>query len=242
MAEGRLAAEGRVIMISGANRGIGRAVAERLYTEGFALSLGARRVDDLGPLVLDWDPARVVCHTFEARDRGSAAAWVAASADRFGRIDGVVANAGVMHPFGIEEENEALLDEMWEVNVKGPLRLIRAAFPHLAEAGSGRVVNIVSLSGKRVKGRAVGGYAMTKHAAAALTNAVRYSGWDHGIRGTSICPGYVATDMTADVTSFERDKMIPVASVAELVCLALSLPNEASVAEIPVNCVLEPLI
>ncbi len=242
MAEGRLAAEGRVIMVSGANRGIGRAVAEKLYTEGFALSLGAREVDSLGPLVLDWDPARVLCHGFEARDRGSAAAWAAATADRLGRIDGVVANAGVMHPFGVEEENESLLDEMWEVNVKGPLRLIRAAFPHLRQAGSGRVVNIVSLSGKRVKGRIAGGYAMTKHAAAALTNAVRYSGWEDGIRGTSICPGYVATDMTAEVTSFDRDKMIPVASVAELVSLALSLPNEASVAEIPVNCVLEPLI
>ncbi len=242
MTEGRLAAEGRVIMISGANRGIGRAVAEKLYTEGFALSLGARQVDSLGPLVLDWDPARVQCHDFEARDRGSAAAWVAATAERFGRIDGIVANAGVMHVFDVEEENESLLDEMWEVNVKGPLRLIRAAFPHLRQAGSGRVVNIVSLSGKRVKGRIAGGYAMTKHAAAALTNAVRYSGWEDGIRGTSICPGYVATDMTADVTSFDRDKMIPAASVAELVSLALSLPNEASVTEIPVNCVLEPLI
>ncbi|MDJ0942833.1 MAG: SDR family NAD(P)-dependent oxidoreductase [Kiloniellales bacterium] len=242
MAEGRLAAEGRVIMISGANRGIGRAVAEKLYTEGFALSLGARQVDSLGPLVVDWDPARVLCHDFEARDRGSAAAWVGATADRFGRIDGLVANAGVMHPFDVDEENESLLDEMWEVNVKGPLRLIRAAFPHLRKAGSGRVVNIVSLSGKRVKGRIAGGYAMTKHAAAALTNAVRYSGWEDGIRGTSICPGYVATDMTAEVTSFDRDKMIPAASVAELVSLALTLPNEASVAEIPVNCVLEPLI
>ncbi len=109
MAEGRLAAEGRVIMISGANRGIGRAVAEKLYAEGFALSLGARRVDNLGSLVQDWDPARVLCHDFEARDRGSAAAWVVATAERFGRIDGVVANAGVIHGFSVEEENESLL-------------------------------------------------------------------------------------------------------------------------------------
>lgn len=242
MAEGRLAAEGRVIMISGANRGIGRAVAEKLYADGFSLSLGARRVASLEPLTADWDSERVFSHVFEARDRESAEGWVSATAGRFGRIDGVVANAGVIHGFGVEEQDEALLDEMWEVNVKGPLRLIRAAFPQLRKAGRGRVVNIVSLSGKRVKGRDVGGYAMTKHAAAALTNAVRYAGWDDGIRGTSICPGYVATDMTAGVKSFERDKMIPAASVAELVALALSLPNEASVAEIPVNCVLEPLI
>ena len=242
MAEGRLAADGRVIMISGANRGIGRAVAEKLYAEGYHLSLGARQVASLESLAADWDAERVFSHGFEARERDSADGWVAATAGRFGRIDGVVANAGVIHGFGVEEQDEDLLDEMWDVNVKGPLRLIRAAFPHLREAGRGRVVNIVSLSGKRVKGRDVGGYAMTKHAAAALTNAVRYAGWDDGIRGTSICPGYVATDMTAGVKSFEREKMIPAASVAELVALALSLPNEASVAEIPVNCVLEPLI
>ena len=242
MAEGRLAADGRVIMISGANRGIGRAVAEKLYTDGYRLSLGARQVAGLESLTADWDGERVFSHVFEARERESADGWAAATAGRFGGIDGVVANAGVIHGFGVEEQDEDLLDEMWEVNVKGPLRLIRAAFPQLRKAGRGRVVNIVSLSGKRVKGRDVGGYAMTKHAAAALTNAVRYAGWDDGIRGTSICPGYVATDMTAGVKSFEREKMIPAASVAELVALALSLPNEASVAEIPVNCVLEPLI
>ncbi len=242
MADGRLAAEGRVIMVSGANRGIGLAVAEHLYDQGFLLSLGARQEASLAPLLEGRDAGRILTATFEARDRASIEAWVAATAARFGRIDGVVANAGVFHGFGIEDENEDLLDEMWAVNVKGPLRLIRAAFPHLKQAGQGRVVNIVSLSGKRVRGRDIGGYAMSKHAAAALTNAVRYAGWEHGIRGTSICPGYVATDMTAPVKSFEREKMIPAASVAELVALALSLPNEASVAEIPVNCVLEPLV
>jgi NAD(P)-dependent dehydrogenase (short-subunit alcohol dehydrogenase family) len=166
---------------------------------------------------------------------------VAATAERFGRIDGLVNNAGVAHQFRIDNPDEAKLDEMWEVNVKAPLRLIRAAFPYLKQAGSGRVVNVVSLSGKRVKSADIGGYAMTKHAAAALTHAVRYAGWDDGIRATSICPGLVDTDMTADVTAVARDRMIQPATVAHLVATALALPNTASVAEIPVNCVLESL-
>jgi NAD(P)-dependent dehydrogenase (short-subunit alcohol dehydrogenase family) len=148
----------------------------------------------------------------------------------------------VAHSFRVDDPDEAKLDEMWEVNVKAPLRLIRAALPHLQQSGSGRVVNVVSLSGKRLKSAEIGGYAMTKYAAAALTHAVRYAGWEHGIRATSICPGLVATDMTADVTAVPREAMIQPAAIAQLVATVLTLPNTASVAEIPVNCVLEPTV
>ncbi len=240
MTRSRLEPQGRVILVSGANRGIGRAVAQALHEAGYSLSLGARRPDSLQPLVGAMEPARVLAHGFDARAAGAAEAWVAATLEAFGRIDGVVNNAGVVHDFSIESEDEALLDEMWEVNVKGPLRLTRAAFPHLKRSGHGRVVNVVSLSGKRVKSAGIAGYAMTKHAAAALTHATRFAGWDDGIRATAICPGFVATDMTAGVTSVGSGDMIQPDSVADLVLLALSLPNGASVVEIPVNCMLEP--
>ena len=242
MTDAQLAPHGRVILISGANRGIGRAVAERLHADGYSLSLGARQVQSLDPLASVMASERVATHAFEAKDRDSAARWIAGTMGRFGRIDGVVANAGILHDFTVEEENEALLDEMWEVNVKGPLRLIRAAMPALKASGRGRVVNIVSLSGKRVKSASIAGYAMTKHAAAALTHGARYAGWDHGVRATSICPGYVATDMTADVGDFDQAAMIRPETIADLAALALSLPNTASVSEIPVNCVLEGML
>ena len=117
--------------------------------------------------------------------------------------------------------------------------MIRAAYPHLKSAGSGRVVNIVSLSGKRVKSAAIGAYAMSKHAALALTHATRYSGWDHGIRATAIMPGWVNTDMAASVSSIPYEQMTQPESVARLVAMVLTLPNTASVAELPVNSVLE---
>ena len=239
MNDTKLSPEGRVVLVSGANRGIGRAIAEALYDEGYGLSLGARKVATLEPVVDRMDRARVMTRAFEAREAASAGAWVAATAARFGRIDALVNNAGVIHRFGVEEPDEDKLDEMWEVNVKGPLRLIRAAFPDLKRAGTGRVVNVVSLSGKRVKSAAVAGYAMSKHAAMALTHAVRHAGWEHGIRATAICPGFVATDMTADVTTFARAEMIAPETIAHLVATVLALPNSASVAEIPVNCILE---
>ena len=229
----------RVVLISGANRGIGRAIAERLYTDGYTLSLGVRRVESLKPVVAGMKPGRVATHSYDATKAPSAGAWVAAAAKRFGRIDGLVNNAGVGMDFTVEDEDEAALDEMWTVNTKGPLRLIRAAFPLLKASGAGRIVNIVSLSGKRVAGNALTGYAMSKFATMALTHAVRYSGWEHGIRATAICPGYVATDMTADVTALRPEKMIQPGAIAALVATVLSLPNSASVAEIPVNCRLE---
>ena len=241
MTQTSLPPDGRVVLISGANRGIGRAVAQTLYATGFRLSLGARRTASLEALAGAMDADRVLCQEFDARQPSAADRWVETTVERFGRLDGIVNNAGVVHSFSVEDDDESLLDEMWEVNVKGPLRLTRAAFPHLKRAGHGRVVNVVSLSGKRVKSRSIAGYAMSKHAAAALTHATRYAGWEDGIRSTAICPGLVATDMTTKVTSVEADRMIQPETVADLVALALSLPNSASVVEIPVNCALESL-
>jgi NADP-dependent 3-hydroxy acid dehydrogenase YdfG len=227
-------------MISGANRGIGRAIAERLLHDGYTLSLGARDPGTLAVLEgLQGD--QVLHHAFDARVPDAAIRWVASTRERFGRIDAIVNNAGVVRPFDIEAGDEAPLDEMWEVNVKGPLRLVRAAFADLKACGSGRVINIVSLSGKRVKSAGGGGYAMSKHAAAAFNHALRFAGWEHGIRATSVCPGFVATDMTAKVTAVPPQEMIQPDAVAHMVASLLLLPNTASVSELPMNCVLEPL-
>lgn len=235
-----LVTEGRVVMISGANRGIGRALAERLCEDGYSLSLGARDPATLSALDGGAEE-RVMNHAFDATVPDSAVRWVAATRARFGRVDAIINNAGIINSFEIESDDETGLDEMWEVNVKGPLRLVRAAYADLKRCGAGRVINIVSLSGKRVKSAGIGGYAMSKHAAAAFNHALRHAGWKHGIRATSICPGYVATDMTATVQAIPASDMIQPAAIAHLVASLLVLPNTASVSELPVNCVLESL-
>jgi NAD(P)-dependent dehydrogenase (short-subunit alcohol dehydrogenase family) len=76
---------------------------------------------------------------------------------------------------------------------------------------------------------------MSKFAAVALAHALRHAGWDHGIRATAICPGFVATDMAAAVTDIPAETMTQPAEIARLVELALDLPNTASVPEIAVN-------
>jgi NADP-dependent 3-hydroxy acid dehydrogenase YdfG len=234
-----LSPDGRVVMVSGANRGIGHAVARCLQAKGYSLSLAAR---DPGKLAAEFpDAGRVMTTALDVRDRASCTAWVEHTAQRFGRIDGLVNNAGIALRVTLEEDDEAAYDQMWEVNVKGPLRLIRLALPHLKRAGTGRIVNVSSLSGKRVKNDQAG-YAMSKFAVIALTHAVRRVGWEHGVRATAICPSFVATDMTADVTAVARAEMIQPADLAELVATALALPNNAVVAELLVNCRLEDML
>ena len=230
--------KGRVVMISGASRGIGRAIAERLHAKGYSVSAGARDVAALEAALAPLAGDRLLCAHYDTGDRETDTSWLAATLDRFDRLDALVNNAGTSNTFSIENGDEADLDALWAVNVKGPLFLTRACMPHLKAAGAGRVVNVASLSGKRVRNENIA-YNMTKHAIMALTHGTRRIGWEHGVRATALCPGFVATDLTADVTKVARDEMIEPGDLAELAATVIALPNTAAVAEVLVNCRLE---
>ncbi len=225
--------KGRVVMVSGANRGIGLAVAEHLQGRGHDLSLGMRDPAALGERF----GAAALVQAYDAEDRQAAKDWVNATLDRFGRIDALVNNAGIFAASAIDdpEEDEAAIDAMWRVNVKGPLRLMRAAWPALAAAGSGRIVNLASLSGKRVANANVG-YALSKHAVMALTHSARLTGWEAGIRASAVCPGFVNTDMAHGVTQeVPSETMTQPEDIAALVATLIALPNSAAVPEVTVN-------
>ena len=225
---------GRVVMVSGAARGIGREVLRRLHGSGWLVSAGVR-----DPAKLHATPDLLV-HRYEAEEEGSAEAWAAATHARFGRIDAVVNAAGINPMARLLDEDEAPHDAMWRVNVKGPMRVIRAAWPHLVASGEGRVVNIASLSGKRVANENIG-YAMSKFALVALTQETRRKGWDHGIRASVLCPGFVATDMTAQA-KWPREQMSRPEDIAVLIETVLRLPNNATIGELRVNCRFEALM
>lgn len=232
---------GRVILVSGANRGIGRAIAEHLYAQGYSLSLGARDPAKLKPIVDGWDGARVHTARYDAANRATHGAWVAAAHARFQRIDGLVNNAGISRSITIRDDDEEGLDEVWTTNVKAPLNMIRLALPHLEASGSGRIVNVASLSGKRVKNDNIA-YAMSKFAVVALSHGVRRLGWSSGVRATAVCPSFVATDMTVGppyAAKIDRADMTDPRDLAVLVATLIALPNTASIAELLVNCRLE---
>lgn len=179
-------------------------------------------------------------HAYHAEDAGSPVEWVAATVKRWGGVDALVNTAGINPKVRVSDEGEDALDEMWRVNVKGPLRAVRAALPYLGVCGHGRVVNLGSLAGKRVGSNV--GYAMTKFAVVALTHGIRREGRAAGIRATVICPGYVATDMTLADDEIPRHEMSAPQDLAQLVEIALMLPNNAAVSELLVHCQFEPTL
>lgn len=235
----------RVAMVSGANRGIGLAIARELARRGCRLSLGVRRPGAL-PAGLAADlaalgEARVFAHRYEAREPGAGDDWVAATMARFGRIDVLVNNAGIAPQVTLEDGRDEDLDALLDINVKAPFRLLRAAFPHLKASGRGRVINVASLSGKRVLGLNAG-YQMAKHAVIALNHAVRRAGWDHGIRSTALCPGFVNTDLVSGTAGIDARMITQPEDLAVLAGTVVDLPNTAAVAELLVNWRHEPLL
>jgi len=227
----------RVARISGASRGVGAAITERLLADGWAVSLGLR---DVAVAKRFESQDRVFAAHFDANDPPTAAAWVDATIAHYGRIDALINNAAILRPLTLEQGDESDLDELWAVNVKAPLRLIRAALPHLRKSGQGRVINMASTDAKRVRPGAPLGYVMTKHALHAMTQAVRLEAHADGVRATAICPGAIDTEMIANLPGAtpKADRLQP-ETVASMVAFILSLPNQANVAEFIANTRLE---
>ncbi|WP_374433506.1 SDR family NAD(P)-dependent oxidoreductase [Tabrizicola sp.] len=230
----------RVVMISGGGRGLGAAITHRLLADGWSVALGLR---DLAQADRFTPADRVLAAPFDATDATLAPAWVQATLDRFGRIDALVNNAGILRMVDFAQGSEEDLDDLWAVNVKAPFRLIRAALPHLRASGRGRVVNVASTDAKRFRQGTSVGYAMTKHALLAMTQAVRATAWDDGVRATALCPGAIDTDLIANLPGVtpKADRLTP-ETVAEMVSFLLNLPNQASVPELIANTRQESLI
>jgi NAD(P)-dependent dehydrogenase (short-subunit alcohol dehydrogenase family) len=224
-----LSGKDRVAMVTGASRGIGRAVADRLLAGGFRVSAGVR------------DPSkftqtdRILYHRYDAEEPASADAWLAATLSRFGTVQVLANVAGIIKPYTLYTEDDENLDAMWRVNVKAPLRLIRLTLPHLKACGEGRIVNVVSVSGKKLVSPVVG-YAATKHALMAVTTAVRREAWKDGVRATAVCPGFVLTDMGAGATRVSQQDMTKAEDLAEMIHTVMLMPNTAGVPEVIVDC------
>ena len=232
----------RTVLMTGASRGIGRAIAERLLRDGHRLSLGVRSPERLRGSSLDplqW-PDRLMLHPYEATAEKAAEQWVSAAEQWSGGFDALVHCAGVLHqtPLLFLDQQEQELEQLWSVNVMGPWRLTRAAWPQLVATGQGRVQVLVSMSGKRVKGR-MAGYPVSKFALMGLCQSMRNEGWETGVRVTALCPSCVNTEMARSVSTVPPEAMTQPQDLAELSSSLLTLPNAAVPFEVSVNCNLE---
>nr|WP_321507413.1 SDR family NAD(P)-dependent oxidoreductase [uncultured Celeribacter sp.] len=229
--------QARIALISGASRGIGAAVAQTLFNSGWTVSLGMRT-----PVMPDWAkeaPEHVHVFAYDASDEKSAKDWASEVMAQHGKIDAVVANAGIMIPKTPVEITDAEMTKLLDINVQGPRRLAAASWDGLKASGTGRVIILGSLSGKRVKSARSGSYSISKFAAVGLAHGLRHAGFDDGIRATAVCPGFVATDMAMSLTERAAEAMTDPKDLARVIEMLINLPGEASVSEFCVNCQLE---
>ena len=219
--------EGKAALVTGASRGIGRAVAQQLAAAGVGLGLASRSGDDLG---LDG----VVARPCDVRNPADLEAIVGETVDRFGRLDILVANAGVGAYGPFLELSPEHLEEMIDVNVKGTLYAVRAALPHLIESGEADLVTIASEAGRRgLPLEAV--YCASKFAQVGFTRAMDHELREQGVRCTNICPGGVATEFAMGRGRTpgmpELAGMMSSEDVAEVVLFALTRPRTHRILE-----------
>jgi NAD(P)-dependent dehydrogenase (short-subunit alcohol dehydrogenase family) len=225
-AGGRL--DGRVVLVTGAARGQGRAIAERAVAAGARVIAGdvLDKVGDLARLL----PDHVHAGRLDVTDRASWEAILDEGLDRFGRLDGLVNNAGVLHRAPLDRETPEQFERLWRVNCFGPFLGIQAVLPHLRAAGSGAIVNTLSTAAVTAW-TMHGSYAASKWALRGLTKVAALELAAEGIRVNALLPGPVLTPMVLrddDPTAVERLSATPLGragqpnDIAELAVFLLS--------------------
>lgn len=184
----------KVVLITGCSTGIGRDLAEHLTQSGYVVVATARNVEALANL-----PAALKL-PLDVTQTDSVHSAVARTLQQFGRIDVLINNAGYALPGALEEISEEQTQQIFEVNVFGALRMIRAVAPHMRQQRSGRVINVSSLAG-RLSTPANGAYSATKFALEALSDALRLELAPFGIQVIVVEPGAIQTsfDHTAQL-------------------------------------------
>jgi NADP-dependent 3-hydroxy acid dehydrogenase YdfG len=228
--------DGKVALVTGASRGIGAAVARRLASHGAKVGLASRTDDDLG---ID----EAVARPCDVRDPNQVEEIVAAVVERWGRLDIVVANAGVGAYGPFLELAPRFLEEMIDVNVKGTLYTVRAALPHLLESPSADIVTLASEAGRRgLPLEAV--YCASKFAQVGFTRALDHELRERGVRCTNVCPGGVATDFALEEgrgrTRDALPGMMSADDVADVVVFVLTRPRNHRILETAFRPMTEP--
>lgn len=195
----------KVVIVTGAGSGIGAATAQRFSDEGANVVLAARTAEKLQAVASKLPAARTHVHMTDVRLLPDVASLVAATLQRFGRLDVLVNNAG--GAFGLAPVAQADTDDwrrMYDVNVIGLMQVTRALLPALVASGAGAIVNVGSTAG-RIAYEGGAGYTAAKHGTKVVTETLRLELWDQPVRVMEIAPGMVRTEEFS-LVRFEGDE------------------------------------
>jgi NAD(P)-dependent dehydrogenase (short-subunit alcohol dehydrogenase family) len=189
---------GQVVIVTGASAGIGAATARRLARAGARVVLSARRAEQLEALAREIDPtgANVLAVPGDVTSDADRNQLVAAARAKFGRIDGLVNNAGYGTRGPVERVSVELIRKNFETNIFSLIALTQLVLPAMRERGSGCIVNIGSVAG-RIARPMSSIYDATKHALEAITDGLRGELKPFGVRVTLIRPGFILTEFVA---------------------------------------------
>jgi len=235
---------GKVIAITGASSGIGRAAARLLAERGALVVLGARREDRLAAIVDDITAAggKAMYRATDVRRREDLEALVEQAVRWGGRLDVIINNAGIGPISRFDALRVDDWDAMIDINLRGTLYGIAAALPVFQRQGSGHVVNVVSTAGLKIL-PTMGVYAATKNAVRTLTEALRQESGP-GLRVSEVSPGIVSTDFGDSITDpGVREAMgrrvagvaIPPEAVARAIAFAIEQPDDVEVGSLVVR-------
>jgi NAD(P)-dependent dehydrogenase (short-subunit alcohol dehydrogenase family) len=220
-----------VAIITGASRGIGRAIAEAYAAEGASLCLIATDVARLNEVQesLGLPSERVMTLGLNVTDRDACFAAVKQVEQRFGRVDVLVSNAGVYRAKSFLDYAPQDFQDMLDVNLFGVIHFMQAVLPGMQARRHGRIVNMASTAGKWGS-RNQSAYNVSKHAVVGLTRCVALEASPHNVTVNAICPGFIQTDMVEELK----------AQVAKSSGISGEDMVKAALARVPLGRVLDP--
>lgn len=225
----------QVALVTGASSGIGEATAEALADAGLSVALAARSAADLKAVAerIEADGGEALVVQTDVTDRDAVRASVDHVLERFGRLDVLVNSAGLMVLDELGDADMSAFERMIDVNLVGLIAVTHAVLPVMEAQGTGHVVNISSLAGRK-SFQAASGYSASKYGVNGFSEALReeYSGEDtEKIRVTDVEPGFVETDLSEGLPPEWMDTLAP-ADVARAVAYAVGQPPHVDVNEI----------
>lgn len=229
---------GRRVLVTGASSGIGEATARAVAAAGARVAVLARRVDRLEALAAEIGAVAVAG---DLSDITAAPELMHRTVAGLGGLDALVNSAGLIRPSPIAAADPDDWRAMFDVNVLGLLAITQQAIPHLRRTEGGSIVNISSMSGRRVPTAAGGTYAATKFAVHAISEALRLELQPQGIRVTTISPGFVDTEImdglpagaTRDrFSTLVREVGLAAGDVAAAIVHALAAPSSVTTVEV----------